>query len=59
MGGIMSAVHPFQDLIIEGLDAHTDSGDAEPLKRLQILLAFLHDILRIDLKRKLQIIMAF
>ena len=29
------------------------------LKRLQIHLAFLHDILRIDLKRKLQIIMAF
>ena len=59
MGGIMSAVHPFQDLIIEGLYSHTDSGDAEPLKRLQILLAFLHDILRIDLKRKLQIVMAF
>ena len=54
---IVPAVHPAENPIVERLDSHTEPVDAQSHKSLQIFLPLLHDIFRIHLECKLQIIM--
>ena len=44
----MPAVHPAEDAVVEGLDAHADSGDAEVKKSGEIFIALFHDVFGVD-----------
>ena len=49
----MTAVHPFQYSVIEGLDSHTETVHSQIHESCDISLTFLHYIFRIDFKGKL------
>ena len=44
---VMAAVHPAEDSVVEGLDAHADPVHAKGKESMDIFMPFFHDVLRV------------